>query len=336
MAAVQQGLAPNTDYSRYWHGSMVVLRPLFTFMDIVQIRLLLGVLAAAGIAAAVWMLWREGQKVLAVSFAAGAVWVNTWMLTKCIEYVTTFLVMDAMLMILIAYLRKHTSAEECTAFLYRLLVGGGVVTCFVDFLTTETLTYTMPMLVFIAFSVPGNKIKDGLMTMIRGGIAWLAGYAGMFALKWGLAYAALGMAALKDSVSEAAIRIGGTVYLGDSNLDPVASPMQRLGGALWHNIGMLFPFSGTLQPHWAVLAAAAVAALAFCIVYLTHGRNFCPAKWVPVSVLALLPYLRYLALSNHAYMHYFFTYRAQLVTVTALIWYVSDTVHNRDRKKRGR
>ena len=116
MAAVQQGLAPNTDYSRYWHGSMVVLRPLFTFMDIVQIRLLLGVLAAAGIAAAVWILWREGQKVLAVSFAAGAVWVNTWMLTKCIEYVTTFLVMDAMLMILIAYLRKHTSAEARTAF----------------------------------------------------------------------------------------------------------------------------------------------------------------------------------------------------------------------------
>jgi hypothetical protein len=37
-------------------------------------------------------------------------------------------------------------------------------------------------------------------------------------------------------------------------------------------------------------------------------------------LLGVLPYLRYLALSNHSYMHYFFTYRAQMVTVLAAFY----------------
>ena len=38
----------------------------------------------------------------------------------------------------------------------------------------------------------------------------------------------------------------------------------------------------------------------------------------------LLPYLRYIVLSNHSYLHDFFTYRAQAASVLALIaafWY---------------
>lgn len=34
-------VVPNVDYSRYWHGSMVLLRPLFMFFDI---RMILGIM----------------------------------------------------------------------------------------------------------------------------------------------------------------------------------------------------------------------------------------------------------------------------------------------------
>ena len=37
------------------------------------------------------------------------------------------------------------------------------------------------------------------------------------------------------------------------------------------------------------------------------------------GVLGLVPYVRYLVLHNHAWLHCFFTYRAQLATVLAVV-----------------
>ena len=41
--AVNHKVNANVDYSRYWHGSMVVLRPLFVLFDITGVRLVLGI-----------------------------------------------------------------------------------------------------------------------------------------------------------------------------------------------------------------------------------------------------------------------------------------------------
>ena len=54
------------DYYRYWHGSMVFLRPLFVFLNIVQIRMLLGVLAIMGGLLSVLVLWLQNRRTMAV------------------------------------------------------------------------------------------------------------------------------------------------------------------------------------------------------------------------------------------------------------------------------
>ena len=42
--AVGSKVEPNVGYSRYWHGSMVLLRPLFIIFDIAGVRMVLGIL----------------------------------------------------------------------------------------------------------------------------------------------------------------------------------------------------------------------------------------------------------------------------------------------------
>lgn len=52
--------------------------------------------------------------------------------------------------------------------------------------------------------------------------------------------------------------------------------------------------------------------------YLLHGKEKQKDVTRTVLVLGAVPYLRYLILNNHSYLHEFFTYRAQAVTIIAL------------------
>ena len=39
----------------------------------------------------------------------------------------------------------------------------------------------------------------------------------------------------------------------------------------------------------------------------------------------IIPYIRYIVLHNHSYVHSFFTYRAQMATIIAVVLIVGET-----------
>ena len=66
-AAVSEGKAPNNEYSRYWHGSQVLLRPLLTFLSIQGCRLaLFGLLMALLVWLAVRLVRMRRVRVLVI------------------------------------------------------------------------------------------------------------------------------------------------------------------------------------------------------------------------------------------------------------------------------
>ena len=62
------------------------------------------------------------------------------------------------------------------------------------------------------------------------------------------------------------------------------------------------------------IATAAEAVISWGIGYV----GMWVLKWV-LAVLGILPFIRYLVLHNHSYLHYFFTYRALASTVLAIV-----------------
>ena len=58
-------------------------------------------------------------------------------------------------------------------------------------------------------------------------------------------------------------------------------------------------------------------------VYLMHDR-IDGRTAVPMAMVALLPFIRFLVLSNHAYIHFFITYRALMPTLAVFIYFVYD------------
>lgn len=243
----------------------------------------------------------------------------------CIEYVTTFLVMNVVLLVELYLFRRKKSDEKFREQIRCLMAVSGVVTCFVDFLTTETLTCLVPLLFLMILLYETGELcsfKEEMKYLIGCGIAWGLSYAGMFLLKWLLAAGILGYQALEEALLSAGERISGTVYLGNTNLDPEANLLDKVIGILYRNEGCLFPFADHMSAGTIMCIFASVCFLCFAIVYLFRPKKF-PSAMVGICLLlGAVPYLRYLVLQNHSYLHYFFTYRAQLVTVISMMYCV--------------
>lgn len=322
--AMEQERQPNIDYFRYWHGSMVLLRPLFLLTSIVGARMILGILLGILTLLTAVFLYKQKEKALAICYLLGNLAVQSWMLVFCVEYVTTFLVMNGICIAeLLLYRRWKEEPGRMRQELWKLMAVSGVVTCFVDFLTTETVTVTVPLLIWLVLRYREgslNSLKEEMGTMAGSGLVWGVSYAFMFLLKWLLAAASLGWDAFVQAMGHAGERIAGAVTLDATNLTREATFMERLLGSFGRNQGCLFPFRDEMNMQVAMGAFWGVVFLAFAIVYLFRDKRFDGKMILLCAVPALVPYLRYAVLANHSYLHYFFTYRAQLVTVVAVLF----------------
>ena len=346
--AVFEGRISNVNYYRYWHGSMVILRPLFVLTDIQGVRMILGACVALMGILIIGLLCREKQVGLAVVYTIAMLVIDIQMLFRCIEYVMPFLVMQAVLIYVCVTCHNRCrkfpeDAEAVIGSYHPMFLAAGIVTSFVDFLTTETITFTVPMLFLLALCKP-TRISDnrvisredlkskhkkwsGLMTVVKAGCFWLIGYAGMFLAKWVICALCFGREALMESLQQAAVRVGGQVGASNNtNLSEAANGMERLYGAVWHNLASLFSMRGTLVSGKAMVFAFGSLAVLAAFIYLFHIKKINWNRYVPWFLLALLPYIRYLALSNHAYLHFFFTYRAQLITVMVVLLFTWENV----------
>ena len=116
------------------------------------------------------------------------------------------------------------------------------------------------------------------------------------------------------------VRVDGGVVADNAGVE--LTRLQQLTGAVWHNLGCLFPIRETMSASQVMLWTFVVLLVVVALFYLFHEKEVHGTVFVPLFLLALLPYARLLVLSNHACRHYFFTYRAQLITVFVLLVFI--------------
>ena len=321
--SLQEEKEPNVGYFRYWHGEMVLMRPLFTFTGIEGTRCILsGILILLTIGNA-FLLWRQRAKALAICYLLGNLIVQFWVCFFSIGHMTMFLLMNIVAAITIGMFKRRKNTTSLYHKIYLLMAASGVYTCFFDFLTTETLTITVPLLMLLILRYEAGELDNfgkEVKRFLICGTLWLISYGSMFLLKWLLAAGILGRQAFFSAMQLARERIGGEVRIGNSNLHPVASDAQRFLGALWRNMGSLFPFRNKMSMSAAVACFLGVIFVCFAVVYMFRWKNFSMKMILLCLLLGMVPYLRYIVLENHSYIHYFFTYRAQLITVIALLY----------------
>ena len=307
------GTPPNKDYSRYWHGMAALIRPFMLFTDIDGIKLIGLTAAFVLLAVNTALLIIKRQYFAAGALVAALMCVHVWNIGISLEYQPAVLVTLALLPLYILF-EKNDGALSIFA------VISGVMIAFFDFLTCETLTILIPLLIVFIMRKQDNRLpefKDCFLLTMKCGTAWFLSYAGAYIVKWSAASLVTGenkFAAALTSVEERLI--------GEAEeLDPVAQFFL----APLANISTLF--GGTARVEWGSIAAGLIiSAVVFgSVFYLFRCREkFDRSFTLIMLILGALPFVRFFVLNNHSYLHEFFTYRALASTILALfamLWY---------------
>lgn len=275
------------DYERYWHGYVVLLRPLLSVMDYYTLRRLLHalfwILAALGMAQ---LSRRVHPSMGAVLLLALAV-LHSQILPMSPQYFVCFgIALSAMNLLLCWEPRRPLSAWRLLLF----FALTGSVTSFLDLLTVPLITFALPMLALLLYD--RGRERKPLAALIQCAIAWLIGFCFNWILKWFWSTVILGEDEFGWAITQSGIRIGKSQ----------AFPQTQLA-ALGQNLSALLSVLGILY----LLACAALLLLAL----LRRQHANLPLVGA-LALLALAPYGWYFALANHSQVHTWFTYRAQL------------------------
>lgn len=303
--AVTSDVTPTYDYFRYWHGSTIFIRPLLTILNIRQIYILFAIILTVLFVILFKKLMKSGHMICALAMSVALLSVSFWFIPMSLEYIWCFLIMlIASILTIFLYQKK----QEVSG-LFFLLVGN--ITAYFDFLSTETITLLFPLALLLVLMQENNRLSDaktGFKIILSRSGCWGTGYLASWIAKWAITSIALKRNIFAQAISSASSRVNGDA----GNLHGPALSIN----AFLRNITCIFPFN--FMKGYGYITAIGVFVLLLMVYYLfrkNEKKNYIP--WL-FTVLYCIPYIRFLTLANHAFLHYFFTYRAQFASIFCL------------------
>lgn len=308
--SVTEGAKPNTDYTRYWHGSAMLLRPFHLVFSVDGIKLI-GLIAALLLALlCILMLLQRKHYDLAISLALSLAAVHIWNIRLSLEYQPCFIICLIMCLLFLYFERKST------VFLTYLSVIGGTLVAFFDFLTTETMVILLPLILTFTVRAKENRLgdfKSNIKLLIKCGLCFLLAYGGTFIAKWAIASLVTGENKFILAFASAEERVGGSLASEGVNnpimqiiLSPIANLTVLFGGISRIDIARVF--IGLL------LSVMVLGSVLYLFKKKTDNRTVLRL----LAILGLVVFARYLVMSNHSYLHEFFTYRALVSPIMAI------------------
>lgn len=171
-----------------------------------------------------------------------------------------------------------------------LFFVAGMVTCFFDFLTTETLSLTVPLFIYIYLNRDKVRFKD----LIKYVLLWLSSYALMFMCKWGLCAYYYGFDKIGEILGFASVRVS----TEKMNIFTVVGPM------FIQALSYIFPFNFT--GYGLPITLCLILIGLYNYVFNISDKK----KYLLLLLVGLIPIGRFLLLSSHSSFHIYFTYRA--------------------------
>lgn len=284
--------------ARYWHGYLVLLKPLLLLFSYPDIRMLMMIAQGAMLALVIAGLCTRGQQKLLLPFLLSLLCITPAITGFSLQFSTSLWVfLGAMLALLYLPERHFTLHGQFTLFLLT-----GMVTSYVDYLTYPLATFGMPFIVCL-YLFPQNDLRKELRRFMGCGLWWAVGYFGMWAGKWVLA---------AIFSTDPWFWANLTAKIGQR------SSHESSGEALTY-LTVLRSVLGVFCKR-AYAAVAAAAALLFGGCMLREKRLPAPVKGrrLVLALTAVLPFAWYFFTQNHSYNHAFFTSRALAVSVFAL------------------
>lgn len=284
--------------ARYWHGYLVLLKPLLCFFSYLDIRMLLSMAQGCLMAAVIVGLCRRGLRMLVPAFLLALLAITPFAAALSLQFSTVLCTFLCAMLALLFFPEKAFAGHG----LFLFFVTVGMATSYVDYLTYPVASFGMPMILCL-FLFPLDGWRAQVKRFCLCGLCWCAGYFGMWAGKWVIA----------------AI-FSGDAWFWPNLLAKISERSSDVSGDQTLSYGMVLRSVAGVFVKRAYLPAFLAAGLAWLAAWLRRrpARRKNPCLLVLLGVTALLPFLWYLCTQNHSYNHAFFTSRALCVTLFAL------------------
>ena len=279
------------NYSRYWHGQTTILKPLTIFFDIKTINIIMMILFSILFLYTIINIFKT-DKLFAISFFLASISINILFVPKSFQFLPVFIIkLTGLNIIKKLYIKQSENID-----IYFLIIG--MITCFYDFLTVETITLTMPLLFYLYLKLKNSEeIKYKELTKYI--ILWGIGYAGTFLVKWGIDIIHYGPNMFKEIMHDASIRTWNSKNI-----------YQDLKFSIINNFIPIIPFVYINNGH--------IVCLVLVIIVLLYDF-FYDKKYIKLHFIIYIPLIRYLILTFHSSNLFFFTYRAMLPTIVLVL-----------------
>lgn len=282
---------PQTGYERYWHGYLIYLRPLLTMFSYSGIRVLNALFLYCGF---VWLLvsvWKKLGRKMVIALLVGFVATDFFFIWKSLQFSAVFHVAIYSSIYFLSTYKKST-----TYYVFFFIVGG--ITAFFDLLTVPLITLGLPLILYVALE------KRNVWQIIRLCFIWTAGYLLLWASKWVLVQYFFVPGAIHTSIDQIVNR---TVTKADPDFNHI--------NTIKRNILQLLGYDKMNKIIDLVIAG--VMAL-FFLRYVSF-RKVKLQNVIPWMIIGGIPYAWYLVAANHSYLHVWYTYRLQLISVICFV-----------------
>ena len=291
------------EYSRYWHGYLVVLKPLLMCMSWMHVELLLFALQAALLFVIVLTACRRHKFGLGIGIVCAFLFMKPLRMGVSLTMSVCSLITLMAVWLLLYFFDLIEKKDRRENFF--LLVG--IATAYMDFLTYPVVTLGLPLCVWLVQSsgVDGERWKK-LWRTFGNCVCWSVGYVGMWGMKWIVAEITCQTGTLRNAVWAVIHRTSPLDGYGS-----VFSGVSRTFSALLDQYDSVFYQVG----FWLIAIAALISGLT-CLV---KAYN---VEWgisiLCLAVVALLPVGWLILTQNHTAIHCIFTFRIFGVSVMAL------------------
>ena len=294
------------EYSRYWHGYLIFLKPLLKYFDFSQIRIINAMFQGCLLFALIAILFKKKYGFVIIPFLCAYALISPLTIASSMQYSSAW---NIVLISSIVYLLlQNKIIEHNLHYLYFALVG--MLTSYFDLLTYPIAT--LGFLLIIVIATEKLTVWESIKKILICGLSWTFGYGIMWLAKGTpitdeMLYEKLSKYLTDDIVARSSIFVGitGTIYLAWTIVKNKVSKIRE-----W-----LDRFKKSDDE---IVEIEDLNSYSYLDSEITRNVLSIISKLIIIGALSLITIVWYKVIRQHSYVHTFMTYRTFSVMYFAL------------------
>ena len=299
------------EYARYWHGYQVFLRPLLQVFNYEEIRYInmFGIMGLFVIAAC--LLKEKIGTGSAVAFVISMLMSMIIIVPMSMQFSSIYYVTMISIVLLTMFSKKIMKKD--LMYVYFFLIGA--FTSFFDLLTAPIMTLGFSLVVYSYLELKENGIGKNTVEIISKSFSWSMGYLMTWSGKWVIAQFITKKEIIKDALAQILSRTSSRINEVEiSKVEAITKNLAKYINGV--NIKL-------------ILALIVITLILFIIMKKKNSINM-----LPTVLVAFYPIVCYLVMTNHSFLHFWFTYRNLTVSCFAILSFILYTIDFDRYKKR--